>query len=71
MVLHTGKNFDQLSGEDFEHFRTWGLNGEIRVPPGGFPAWDLLRSVDVLPPNLSFEEFCHQGQRPTPELVDR
>ncbi|MFF8994456.1 tyrosine-type recombinase/integrase [Streptomyces sp. NPDC014983] len=71
MVLHTGKNFDQLSGEDFEHFRTWGLNRENRVPPGIFPAWDLLRSVDILPANLSFKEFCHQGQRPTQELVDR
>ncbi|WP_199838753.1 hypothetical protein [Streptomyces sp. TN58] len=71
MVLHTGKNFDELSGEDFEHFRAWGLNRENRVPPGIFPAWDLLRSVGVLPANVSFKEFCHQGQRSTADLVDR
>lgn len=71
MVLHTGKNFDQLFGRDFENFRNWGLNRDGRVPHGIFPAWDLLRSVDVLPRNTSFKEFCHEGQRPTAELVDR
>jgi integrase len=72
MVLHTGKNFDQLSGQDFEGFRNWGLNRrDGLVPHGVFPAWDLLRNIDVLPRNTSFKEFCHQGQRPTAELVDR
>lgn len=72
MVLHTGQDFDQLSGQDFEDFRNWGLNRrDGLVPHGVFPAWDLLRNIDVLPRNTSFKEFCHQGQRPTAELVDR
>ncbi|MGW4825437.1 hypothetical protein ACWEP4_42840 [Streptomyces sp. NPDC004227] len=71
LVLHSGRGPDQLTGEDFEDFRHWGLGKNGLVPHGIYPAWDLLRGVDILPRNISYKAFQHQGQRPTAELVDR
>ncbi|WP_406739567.1 site-specific integrase (plasmid) [Streptomyces sp. NBC_00853] len=71
LVLHSGKELDQLSAEDFEDYRHWGLKRLGRIPPGVFPAWDLLRGVDVLPRNIPYKQFLHEGQRPTAELVER
>ncbi|MFD9211804.1 tyrosine-type recombinase/integrase [Streptomyces sp. NPDC059544] len=71
LVLHTGRGPDQLTPEDFEDFRHWGLAKNGLLPHGIYPAWDLLRGVGILPKTVSYKAFQHQGQRPTAELVDR
>lgn len=70
LVLHTGRDLDQITGRDFEEFRSWGLAKNGLVPHGIVPAWDLLRGVGVLPQNTTYKQFLHRGQRPTAELVD-
>ncbi|WP_240512554.1 tyrosine-type recombinase/integrase [Streptomyces griseoruber] len=71
LVLHTGRGPDQLTPEDFEDFRHWGLAKNGLLPHGIYPGWDLLRGVCILPKSVSYKAFQHQGQRPTAELVDR
>ncbi|MDO0929842.1 hypothetical protein QQY24_32535 [Streptomyces sp. TG1A-8] len=71
LVLRGGRGPAQLTGEDFEGFRQWAVRRDGRIPDGVFPAWDLLRGVDIVPRNLTYRAFLHQGQRPTAELVDR
>jgi integrase len=71
LVLHTGRNVDRLTSDDFVDYRTWGLARNGFVPPGIVPAWDLLRGIEILPSNLTFKAHLHAGQRPTAELVDR
>ncbi|MGW7579347.1 hypothetical protein [Streptomyces sp. NPDC054765] len=71
LVLHTGRGPDQLTPEDFEEFRYWGLAKNGLLPHGIYPGWDLLRGVGILPKSVSYKAFQHQGQRPTAELVDR
>jgi integrase len=71
LVLHTGRDVDRLTSDDFDDYRNWGLAHNGLVPPGIVPAWDLLRGVEILPSNLTFKAYLHAGQRPTAELVDR
>lgn len=70
MVLHTGRDVDQLTGEDVHELREWfylGLRGADR---GVSAAWDLLQHIGVLPAGASFHDSARLGQRSVPELVD-
>ncbi|MGH3439467.1 MAG: tyrosine-type recombinase/integrase [Sciscionella sp.] len=71
LVLHTGRNVDQLTSDDFDDYRNWGLAHNGFMPPGIVPAWDLLRGLEILPSNRTLKAHLHAGQRPTAELVDR
>ncbi|MEV8057194.1 site-specific integrase [Streptomyces antimycoticus] len=71
LVLRTGRDLEQLTAEDFEDFRHWGLRRNGLLPHGMYPGWDLLRGVGILPKDVTYKAFQHQGQRPTGELVDR
>jgi len=71
LVLHTGHDVDQLTSDDFDDYRQWGLQQNGLTPPGIVPAWDLLRRTEILPKTLTFKAHLHAGQRSTAELVDR
>ena len=70
IVLHTGRDLDQLTAEDLLTFRAW----EMRQY--GFPksavslAWDLLRGIADLGEHALLRDAVRLGQRPTAELVD-
>lgn len=71
MVLHTGRDVDQLTAEDIYEYRAYGINRKGQAPVGTYPAWDLLRGAGVIPTDQSLGEALRRGQRPTAELVDR
>ncbi|MBF6094965.1 site-specific integrase [Nocardia cyriacigeorgica] len=73
IVLHTGRNVDQLTEDDLLEAHAWGLrfhNGDKAMPHLG-TAWDLLTAIDILPTGSTLRARAHhRGQRPTNELVD-
>jgi integrase len=69
LVLHTGKDLEQLVAADLFEFRAWN-RGSGRTPKGLHAAWDLLRGAGVLPADTSLRATSRRGQRPIPELVD-
>jgi integrase len=71
ILLHTGRDLEQLTGDDFEELRQWQRQRSATSVDGIVPAWDLLRGVEILPKNLTYAASVRPGQRPTPELVDR
>jgi hypothetical protein len=71
MVLHTGKDLDRLTAEDFFELRGWGAQGPCNRTVGINGAWDLLRDVAVLDATQPLRATRRAGQRPTAELVDR
>ncbi|MEV5544093.1 hypothetical protein AB0L13_45590 [Saccharopolyspora shandongensis] len=70
IVLHTGKNVDALTEQDFFEFREFQLKHWGETKPGLASGWDLLRVAGVLPVTGSLIEMLRRGQRPTAELVD-
>jgi hypothetical protein len=73
MVLHTGREPDELTAEDVLRFRaqdmhTWGSRSF--TPHGLHAAWEMLHRAGIItgPPNLI--EMLRRGQRPTAEIVD-
>jgi len=70
MILHTGRDLDQLTGEDVFQFRVLGRRtiGEAFV--GTHSAWDLLRGIGVIRSEHTLKDAVRYGQRPTAELVD-
>lgn len=70
IVLHTGRDVDQLTGEDIHEFREWFYRGLRSADRGVHAAWDLLRGIGVLPPDISMRDSARRGQRSTEELVD-
>jgi site-specific recombinase XerD len=72
LVLHTGRDVDQLTAEDMLTFRAWML----RHRKGGTsvlglrPAWVLLHGVADLGEHPTLTDAVRFGQRPTEELVD-
>ena len=71
MVLHTGKDLDQLTVDDFFELRAWSVQEPGRKTSGTNGAWDLLRDIGVLDANQPLRSTRRAGQRPTAELVDR
>jgi len=71
MVLHTGKNLDQLTVEDFHELHAWGIHGNGHRTLGIHGAWEVLRDLGVLAAAVPLRAALRSGQRPTGELVDR
>jgi integrase len=70
MVLHTGRDIDQLTAEDLLTYRTWCQGHRDRVDPGLALAWSLLREVTDLGEHLRLVDALRSGQLSTAELVD-
>lgn len=72
IVLHTGKDVDQLATDDVLEMFAWRARGYSRKKevPGLATAWELLSVVGVTPADLSFRAVLRRGQRTTAELVD-
>ncbi|MGH3882622.1 MAG: tyrosine-type recombinase/integrase [Pseudonocardiaceae bacterium] len=72
MVLHTGRDVDRLTAEDFFAYRAWAARN--REAGGGAKpadlAWALLRGIADLGEHASLRDAVRLGQRPTGELVD-
>jgi site-specific recombinase XerC len=71
IVLHTGKNLDELTGEDLFEIRAWRIDHRGRALSGIHAAWELLAEVGILPKGSTLRAALRAGQRPTAELVDR
>ncbi|HXO50092.1 MAG TPA: site-specific integrase, partial [Mycobacterium sp.] len=70
IVLHTGKDVDQLTGEDLLELRWWYLRRK-QGQTGPALAWRLLPGIADLGPHATILEAVRLGQRPTSEIVDR
>jgi integrase len=70
MVLHTGRDIDELTAEDVYGYRAHGIDRNGHSPTGTYSAWELLRRLDLVP-DIALGEALRRGQRPTAELVDR
>ncbi|MDQ0958314.1 hypothetical protein QFZ66_002192 [Streptomyces sp. B4I13] len=70
IILHTGRDLDQLTAEDIFYLRARARreNGETYV--GTHSAWDLLRGAGVIQSKDTLKDALRHGQRPTAELVD-
>jgi hypothetical protein len=71
MVVHTGRDVDQLTAEDIYEYRAHGISRQGQAPVGTYAAWDLLRGAGVLAEDHGLGEALRLGPRPTIELVDR
>ncbi|WP_033247105.1 tyrosine-type recombinase/integrase [Nocardia carnea] len=69
IVTHTGRDVDQLTGEDLLGFRAWHLRENDSID-GLTVAWTLLRGIADLGEAATLAEALRIGQRPTRELVD-
>jgi integrase len=71
IVLHTGKDLDQLTIEDIFEFRAWNITRYARHKSGTHGAWDVLRDVGVLDADATLRATLRRGQPSTEELVDK
>ena len=71
MVLHTGRDVEQLTIADFDSYRAAHQRRVRTVPAGTFLAWDLLRAIGVLPTDSSMRQHLRRGPQATAALVDR
>lgn len=72
MVLHTGKDVDQLTDVDVLGLRSWCLHEHRGTEAGVGLAWILLRGIaDLGSAAATMQEAVRLGQRSTTELVDR
>ncbi|SCG70007.1 tyrosine-type recombinase/integrase [Micromonospora coxensis] len=70
IVLHTGKDLEQLEPEDFFVARAWSVRAIGRQLPGLHAAWELARGVGIIKEDKTLRAAIRVGQRPTAELVD-
>ncbi|GAA1379630.1 tyrosine-type recombinase/integrase [Catellatospora chokoriensis] len=70
IVLHTGRDVDQLTPDDLLELFAWSLSVRGRGVVGLHLAWDLLADLGILPPGSTMRSRLLHGQRPTSELVD-
>jgi site-specific recombinase XerD len=68
MVLHTGRDVDQLTGEDVHEHREWSRQTR-RSSRGTNAAWDLLAHAGILPAGSSLHGSARLGQRTVEEMV--
>lgn len=72
LVLHTGRDLEQITAEDFAELRAWSYSKRARDLRGTFVAWDLLASIVELPGTRPEPWDRHRlGQRSPAQLVDR
>jgi integrase len=69
IVLHTGRDVDQLTGDDIREHREW-FRRESRYGQGLGSAWDLLARIGVLEAGTTLHDNFRLGQLPVEELVD-
>ncbi|WIX85715.1 site-specific integrase [Amycolatopsis sp. DG1A-15b] len=72
LVLHTGRDLDQLTAEDFLEFRAWVKQRGSKYIGGSHQAnlaWDLVRDIAGLDGPPSFRDTLRTGQRSNAELV--
>ena len=71
LVLHTGRDVDQLTAEDVFVYRTWISHAH---PHSGHArpdlAWELLRGIADLGEHATLRSALRLGQRTTTEMVD-
>lgn len=68
IVLHTGRDLDQLTTADLLAYRSW----HMRSHEGGHGislAWTLLRGIADFGEHVTLDDAVRYGQRPTHELV--
>jgi len=70
IVLHTGRDVDQLTGEDVHEHREWFYQGWKGADQGVNAAWDLLARIGVFAAGTTLHGSGRLGQRPVEELVD-
>jgi integrase len=72
IVLRTGKDVDQLTGDDVLEVFAWSVHGRPRRKevPGLHTAWDLLSVIGVTPADITLRAALRRGQRTTTELID-
>lgn len=70
MILHTGRDVDQLTPEDVFEARAWGRRAIGYSYDGTHSAWDLMRGAGVIHSKDTLKDALRHGQRPTAELVD-
>jgi hypothetical protein len=70
IVLHTGRDVDQLTAEDLLTYRAWNFSRYGRIEGALGLAWTLLRTVADLGEHLTIKDAVRFGQRSTSDLVD-
>jgi site-specific recombinase XerD len=70
LVIHTGREVDQLTVGDLHEYREWREQAVKRTKQGPHAAWDLLRGIGVIPRDVSLPEALRPAPRTTAELVD-
>jgi integrase len=70
IVLHTGKDPDQLTTEDLLEAHAWSHHHCGRAVRGLHLAWELLSVLGVTPEGVTLRATLRRGQRPTIDLVD-
>ncbi|MGD2424874.1 tyrosine-type recombinase/integrase [Mycolicibacterium llatzerense] len=70
ILLHTGKDVDQLTAEDLLAYRAWTRSAGDRTRSGLSLAWRLLDGIADLHGFHTIEEAGRFGQRTCGELVD-
>ncbi|MEV5598963.1 site-specific integrase [Streptomyces sp. NPDC052496] len=71
VVLRTGRDLAQLTGEDLIGYHEWNRRASAKAPMGVHAAWDLLRDAGVLEEELSLRRTLARGPLSTVGLVDR
>ena len=71
IVLHTGKDIDELTADDVREFWDWHRGRYGRAERGQHAAWDLLRGIGVLSADLVLTNSRRKGQVSPAELVDQ
>lgn len=69
IVMHTGRDADQLTADDLLAYRAWCLQRHETTSFISL-AWILLRGIADLGKYHSLKDALRYGQRPTAELVD-
>ncbi|SDJ02338.1 Phage integrase family protein [Actinokineospora alba] len=70
VVLHTGRDIDELTAEDMLTFRAWAQRQRRGAGISGLgAAWGLLHGIAKLGDHTSIRDALRHGQRPTAELV--
>ncbi|MGI8312936.1 tyrosine-type recombinase/integrase [Saccharopolyspora hattusasensis] len=72
IVLHTGKNVDELTADDVLEVFAWSVHDRPRRKevPGLHTAWDLLSVIGVTPAEVTLRGALRRGQRTTADLID-
>lgn len=70
IVLHTGRDIDQLTAEDIYEYRERFYRGLRSGHRSVHAAWELLQGIGVLPADKSLRATLTTGQRTTEQLVD-